>query len=311
MRLNHILSILTVFVTTSAFAAEPDILVTQNGETLKIFNLDINPSGNVYYTTSEGENASLQKIASEKILIIKKADGTTWTPGQNASATPAQEISHQRTNPGKHSEVTFVTDINSFNDNKKQTFFAKGENGQIINFRILNNVDHTLAVVKMPKGLEYEDEKYVIPEYVKIGDVIYTVIQVDKEAFEHFNSFWGTGDNTIKEIVFPSTLKIIEEKAFIGNEGLKAILLPDGLEKIGKMAFGVCGRQAEFEELYIPESVKHIGDEAFRCVSPHQSYRGYCQGNVTSLPRFVNTNNCTDYGIDEEAVENYERKYMK
>lgn len=311
MRLKNLILTISLIITASAFAVEPDILVTQEGETLKVYNLDINPTGNVYYTTSEEENASLQKMAIERILIIKRADGTTWTPGQNVSAVPAQDTSHRRINPGEHPAVTFVANPNSFNDNKKQTFFAKGDNGQTINFRILNNTDHTLAVAKMPKGTEYLDEKYIIPEYVKIGDEVYTVVQIDKEAFEHFNSFWGSGDNTIKEVVFPSTLKIIEEKAFIGNEGLKSILLPDGLEKIGKMAFGVCGRQAEFEELYIPESVKHIGDEAFRCVSPHQSYRGYCQGNVTSLPRFVNTNNCTDYGIDEEAVENYERKYMK
>lgn len=311
MRLKHLLYIFCIIISANASAIEPNILVTQTGETLKVYNLDINPSGNVYYTTSEEENASLQRMAIENILIIKKADGTTWAPGQTVSVGTTPEDSDKRINPGNHPVVTFIANPDAFNDKRNQTFFAKGEDGQVINFRILDKANHTLTVVKMPKGSEYEDEKYIIPEYVKIGNEVYTVVQIDKEAFEHFNSFWVSGDNTIKEIVFPSTLKIIEEKAFIGNEGLKAIILPEGLEKIGKMAFGFCGRKAEFEELYIPESVKHIGDEAFRCVSPHQSFRGYCQGNVTSLPRFVNTNNCTDYGIDEEAVENYERKYLK
>lgn len=100
MRLKNLILTISLIITASAFAVEPDILVTQEGETLKVYNLDINPTGNVYYTTSEEENASLQKMAIERILIIKRADGTTWTPGQNVSAVPAQDTSHRRINPG-------------------------------------------------------------------------------------------------------------------------------------------------------------------------------------------------------------------
>lgn len=87
----------------------------------------------------------------------------------------------------------------------------------------------------MPKGYKYEEPKYVIPEYVQIGDKTYSVVQIDKNAFKNLSGLLYS--NKIKEIVFPSTLKIIEDWSFYGNGGLENIILPDGLETIGVCAF--------------------------------------------------------------------------
>lgn len=309
MNIRSILLALAL-VPSIVYATEPDLLVKQDGESLKVYNLEFGSGNSVFFTLSDDADASIQKLATDQILIVKKADGTTWTPGQSSEAAKSANVKpKKKTNPGLHDPVTFTATPGSYSDPKKETFFAQGENLPQINFRILDEANQTLAVAKMPKGYKYEEPKYVIPEYVQIGDKTYSVVQIDKNAFKNLSGFLYS--NKIKEIVFPSTLKIIEDWSFYGNGGLENIILPDGLETIGVCAFfGCLTRSDGCGEIYIPESVKHIGGDAFKAVSLSQSFRGFSQANFTSLPGFVNENNCKDFGIDEEAVKNYERKYL-
>ena len=77
------------------------------------------------------------------------------------------------------------------------------------------------------------------------------VTEIDAKAFR------GKG---ITEVQFPKSLKVIPDASFSGCTSLKAIILNDGIEKIGKRAFYHC---SALEELSIPGSVVTIGAEAF------------------------------------------------
>ena len=65
-----------------------------------------------------------------------------------------------------------------------------------------------------------------------------------------------------REWSVPDTVKTISCQAFVEHKELEVLHLPEGLEKIEKMAFINCG----IREIVIPYSVREIGEEAFwRC----------------------------------------------
>ncbi|MDO5133821.1 MAG: leucine-rich repeat protein [Eubacteriales bacterium] len=63
-----------------------------------------------------------------------------------------------------------------------------------------------------------------------------------------------------KEWTVPDTVKSISRLAFIENQELELLHLPEGLERIEERAFIECG----IREITIPNSVREIGEEAFR-----------------------------------------------
>ena len=301
-RLYIILSIL--IMSLSIKASEPDMLVTQKGETLNVYNLDLTSSEYIYYTLSDDVNSPITKILKEDVLIIKKSDGTKIDPSQNTNIATRNAV----VNPGAHDPVTHRVTSTFYSKKAKENILVVEDGvGQVLYMRILSDQEKTLSVTKYRGDgkSDYNDEKYVIPEYVEFQDEKYTVISVDKSAFSPF----GLRDK-IKEIVFPSTLKTIGNHSFAGRWHLSKIILPESIERIGDMAFISCGVKAAFEQLYIPKGVKYIGEDAFRRVGNNVSFRGYFQGNLTSMPDFITIGNCKNYGIDEEAVEAYEKRYL-
>lgn len=321
MKIKHLFSGL-ILISTPVFATEPDLLVTQKGECLKVYNLDINPSGNIYYTLSEAENAPLQKMGSDMVLIIKKSDGTTWGPGQNLTSSTTQGNIGNRINSGTHPTVTFtaspesqssgmtenlrvkrppvtynsVSEIETDKKGNRHVLVGDGD-GQVLNMRIISDEEKTLSVTKNKE--KFDRESLIIPDHVIIGNEVYTVTEIDKDAFFH-----NIGNRKIKEISFPETLKIIGEGAFSCIWNLKRIDLPESLNEIGKEAFNCCGG-SDFEYIYIPKSVSKIGERCFRGVSAETSPWNYTQAKIMSLPDFINENNSEYYGIDDSAVEDY------
>lgn len=93
-----------------------------------------------------------------------------------------------------------------------------------------------------------EAEHIVIPE--TIGGV--PVISIVRDAF--YGSKTG-----IKSITFPSTLKYIRDDTRIGGGESGELVLPDGLESIGKFAFS----GDNLKKIYIPSSVSFIDKDAF------------------------------------------------
>lgn len=301
-RLYSILSIL--IMSLSIKASEPDMLVTQKGETLNVYNLDLTSSEYIYYTLSDDVNSPITKILKEDVLIIKKSDGTKIDPSQNTNIATRNAV----VNPGAHDPVTHRVTRTFYSKKAKENLLVVEDGvGQVLYMRILSDQEKTLSVTvhKGYSNSDYNDEKYVIPEYVEFQDEKYTVISVDVNAF----SLFGFRDK-IKEIVFPSTLKTIGNNSFAGRRHLSKIILPESIERIGDNAFISCGDKAAFEQLYIPKGVKYIGEDAFRWVGNNTSPRGYFQGNLTSMPDFITIGNCKNYGIDEEAVEAYEKRYF-
>lgn len=91
----------------------------------------------------------------------------------------------------------------------------------------------------------------------------------------------------IRSLTLPSTLKTIEEKAFF-RCSITEIILPDGLETIGKDAFSYTGLKA----IDIPASVKEIGEYAFyNCTSLLEINVGSPEAELTLGDKWYPTNN--------------------
>jgi hypothetical protein len=77
-------------------ASAQDILVTENGDAIKAWQVDMGGS-KIYYRDGEGENAALKSIDKSSVLVWKKADGSRVVVDKNgestATATPVQQAS--------------------------------------------------------------------------------------------------------------------------------------------------------------------------------------------------------------------------
>lgn len=78
------------------------------------------------------------------------------------------------------------------------------------------------------------------------------VVAIDHHCFSNLD---------ITSVVCPSTLKEIREQAFQNCHNLKNIQFNDGLEFIGKSAFGIAG----LEKIILPDSVTFVDEIAFPC----------------------------------------------
>ena len=309
MKKISLLISLVIFSWFNLFSIEPDILVTQEGESLKVYNLDITSGENIYFSLEEGSNAPLHKILKSDLLIIKKADGTKIDPSLISSLNNSNKNFSQNNinNSNVRGSLTFnaIEDDFTHIGNKDENLYILIQDslGNKLNLRLISKEDNTLSVAKARKECNYNVKQIIIPDYVNINGSLYTIISIDEKAFK--------GKDKINEISFPNTLVMIGEKAFEECYGLNRIVLPETLKIIGRKAFYVCGiHSKEFDQIYIPKSVTKIGDNAFRRVGMRnqQSYNNYYKGSLTSIPDWINIGNCLIYGIDEEAVEEYERR---
>ena len=83
-----------LFGTQMLFAQ--DIIVTNEGESLKVYNMEIGPSA-IFYQLSESPNAEIKRIAKSDVLIIRKTDGTKIDPNADSTGHTAESES-ERTN---------------------------------------------------------------------------------------------------------------------------------------------------------------------------------------------------------------------
>ena len=67
--------------------------------------------------------------------------------------------------------------------------------------------------------------------------------------------------NRLKSVIFPESVKIIEDCAFAGCTNIKSIVLPNSLKKIGDEAFAGC---ENLQSIVIPDSVETLGHSAFQ-----------------------------------------------
>lgn len=68
----------------------------------------------------------------------------------------------------------------------------------------------------------------------------------------------------VEKIVFPDTLRKIDEYAFYDSlRGIKLLELPDSLEEIGECAFAQTSCYKGMEEIRLPKKLRNIGELAF------------------------------------------------
>lgn len=311
-RILYVLAV--IFTTFPVFSTEPDVIVTNDNQILKVYNLDIS-SKNAYYTLSEDDTDVIHRMPVSNILIIKDAQGNKIDPsalsagGRTNNASPLQNTVSHAPRP----EVTWVAtgEISTHKDGY-ELFEGCGadDTENTLWFRMRPDRDGEIMVTRSPKKMNrHPSEEYIIPDYVTVDGVKLPVTKIDKEAF--WSSMYGNPYKTrIRNLSLPETLEEIGENSFSKSFGDTKLILPENVKIIGAKAFHYGGSGKEFTELYIPSGVESIGAQAFLFLGPpgNFSYRGFYKGYLTSIPYFVTPDNCQQYGIDETAVENYERR---
>ena len=258
-----------------------DILVKKDGTILTVYNLEESATS-YFYTLEPSKDAPTQKISKDDVFSIKKSDGTTVTnkPDGNEAATKKSAPTHDPVTAQYQSDITVKKKTN-------RCFTAQTPDGKSLNYEVLSEADHTLAVIKG----KYKETTCVIPEYVDVNGVKYTVTVIGEEAFDNAYS--------LSNVQFPNTLKKIGKYAF-RYCSLASIILPEGLEEIGLAAFA--RMSSRIREIYLPSSLKDIGSYCFQFCGRDHSYNGYCQAYFSNMPVFITEGNCKGMGIDEEAV---------
>ncbi|MBE6562327.1 MAG: hypothetical protein E7660_01175 [Ruminococcaceae bacterium] len=133
--------------------------------------------------------------------------------------------------------------------------------------------DNTAWFESQPEGATYADNHF----YKYKGDIIENTTVTVKDgtltianyAFENaeyrdeYLEEWGYRyyfTDGLTKVVLPEGLRRIGTMAFVNCYGLKDINLPEGLEVIGESAFANC---YSLEKLHIPSTLKEIGQGAF------------------------------------------------
>lgn len=269
-----------------------DILV-KKGETIQeVCNLKENDNSYLY-TLEPSLDANAQKINQDEAFSINKKNGTM---AMQTSGAPAS-----KTNEGV-TRIPVTAQLSSEITTRKgrKTLSARTPDGHELHYAVLSEAAHTLTVIKG----KYHESSYVIPEYVQINGVRYTVTEIDKEAF--------LKEKTVKNIQFPSTLKIIGWRAF-SFSGLENIILPEGLEEICEEAFWNLGSNQfwgyikgyQIYEIYIPSTIKKMGKSCFLCCGNITSPNGYCKAYFSNIPNFITQSNCRRWGIHKDAVKRF------
>ena len=101
------------------------------------------------------------------------------------------------------------------------------------------------------------------------------------------------GNECLRSVTLPSTLKEIDWQAFTKCSNLESITLPEGLEKIGWAAFAACDK---IKTVTIPSTVTFIDESAF----DNMEYYNVAEGNkvYTSIDGML-------YSKDEKTLYNY------
>lgn len=259
-------------------------------DTLFVGNTDIT------YSIENGE-ATVIKVPNKtivtKIVIPDEYDGVPVTKIADFSATNLEYVTEITI--GKN--VREISDW-AFGNSKKVTKIEVDDNNPYI-----CDVDGVVFTKDMKTVLFYPPQRGVVTDKDENGNEIKSVSYEIPEGVETIRSkaFYKCSD--LKEVKLPSTLKIIEEKAFFLCD-LKEIILPDGLETIGKDAFGFC---SSLKEITVPASVTRIDDYAFySCTSLLKVNMSGNESVITLGKKWYPTNNGASLG--DELVINWESK---
>lgn len=154
-----------------------------------------------------------------------------------------------------------------------------------IGYRILSRSKPIVSVTRSVKDGQWNEEgKYInidIPATVTHNDTVYTVVEIDANAFDcsfdHRNTISVSLPPTLKlidayafrycalkEIDIPDSVEEICGQAFANNYDLERVRLPKSLKRLGEEAFYQCG---ELTSLELPDSMQFIADNCFASCS--------------------------------------------
>lgn len=105
--------------------------------------------------------------------------------------------------------------------------------------------------------------------------------------------FVGTAQAS--SLTLPSSLKTIDDEAFMGDSALESVILPDGIEHIGERAFA----DSSLVEIYLPNSLQDIAENAFDNHIPALIIKGYSDSLAES---YAQTHDIMFVAIDNEPT---------
>lgn len=269
-----LLALMISFISAKSYAQ--DIVVMKDGTILDVYNLK-ESSTYYYFSSDSSSNAIVKKVKKADVFSVKKKDGTIIPATSDTVTTKSLDSAvHKPVTAQLSSEIT--------KKRRQKIFSARTPDGHELNYAILSDDDHTLKVIKGT----YHESKYIIPDYVQVNDIKYTVTEIDDGAFKM--------EYTVVSVDFPSTLKKIGDEAF-EYSGLKKAILPEGLESIGDHAFVGC----PLSQISIPSSIKYdVGEKAFA-----YSENGLFTGEILQISENLLKDIYTRWGISQESFEEY------
>ena len=99
----------------------------------------------------------------------------------------------------------------------------------------------------------------IIPETVTYSDVTYRIVGIKNEAF--------INNNKITKVTIPNSVITIGEKAFSGCSGITSLNIPESVTSLGAQAFASC---SALTSITLPSSITEIPDYLFASCSKLQ-----------------------------------------
>lgn len=235
----------------------------------------------ITYEIKDGE-ATVTKVPNKtvvtKIVIPDEYEGVPVTKIADFSATNLEYVT----------EVIIGKNVREISD------WAFGNSTNIAKYDISDenpyicDVDGVIYTKDMKTILFYPPQRNAVLSKDENGNEVKSISYEIPEGVETIRSKAFYKCSNLTKIKLPSSLKLIEEKAFfICN--LKEINLPEGLEAIGKDAFGF---NSQVKEVTIPSTVTRIDEFAFYSCTAVQKVTMLCNENEVALgERWYPTNN--------------------
>ena len=245
-------------------------------------------SGNtdISYKITDGE-AAVTKIPNKSVV-------TEITIPDEYEGAPVTAI-----NDFAGVNLEYVTKITIGKNVKEISDWAFGNSRKITVFEIddenpyLCDVDGVIYTKDMKTILFYPPARAIETSKNDKGEEVNTIIYTIPEGVETIRTKAFYKCYELTEIVLPSTLTSIEEKAFFRCD-IRELTLPDTLTFIGKDAFSYC---YNISELTIPETVTQIDEYAFyNCTSLKNLTMLGKESEMTLGKKWFPTDNGRDLG---------------
>ena len=154
-----------------------------------------------------------------------------------------------------------------------------------------------LKELKIPNSVK-RIEDYAFENCTALTNIVFSdsITTIGSSAFSNCTSLGnGVFENCNAEIIFPASLKCIPE---LGNNAVKKVKIPEGVEIIGEDAFWGC---SNLFEITLPSTITSIESGAFSGTGI--TAFNYPQ-DITSIPAniFINTN-LKEFSVPEKVTE--------